>query len=93
VEVQNVLIASGNIGDTMTDYDITQGIWYNDTYIGTLGEPRSIRILICPECENHNHGGTQYYDCKNVFYMTDRNGVKSSVAQCQCYSKEHGVRC
>jgi hypothetical protein len=48
VEVQNVLIASGNIGDTMTDYDITQGIWYNDTYIGTLGV-QSVRITITVE--------------------------------------------
>jgi hypothetical protein len=75
---------------TMTDYDITMGIWVTETSYTV-----PYKYMVCPECEKHDHdtNGCKHLDCKNVFYMTDKNGVRSSVAQCQCYSKEHGVRC
>jgi hypothetical protein len=45
--------------------------------------------LICPECRDHEQGyAREVMDCKNVY--TDEKG--NIEGQCNCYSKEHGVR-
>ena len=47
---------------------------------------------ICKECLEHYNPNDdnihKYFDCKNVFYDKD----KKQRGQCQCYSKEHGMR-
>lgn len=43
---------------------------------------------ICPDCANHEQGGSsEFYDCKNVFVKDGK-----TVGQCCCYSPTHGKR-
>jgi hypothetical protein len=52
-----------------------------------------ITIIICPDCANHPQGGTEFNDCKNLFWRGkyDIDG-KKIVSQCCCYSEAHGER-
>ena len=73
------------------DFDVSEAIWRKVK--SEYGNMNDYYIPICPDCEKHEQEASDdYIDCKNVFTHQDKNGVMAIWGQCNCYSKEHGVR-
>lgn len=73
----------------MTSYNIIKA-----QYIWDVTGTNEIRV--CPECAYHTQRTTEEcHDCKNTFHtnvVRDGRIKQLVVGQCQCYSKEHGMR-
>ena len=52
-------------------------------------EINGVKKPICPACIGHRQIEPNRNDCKNVFFMTNKDGSKEVVGQCCCYSEEH----
>jgi len=57
---------------------------YNDEDCFYYHSDSKARTIRCPECKEHGEDIMTRGDCKNLIKMPD-----GSIAQCQCYSKEH----
>ena len=49
--------------------------------------------FICKNCREHKQVDPfKVHDCKVLIYDTTKDGKVIALGQCNCYSKEHGLR-
>ena len=52
-----------------------------------------VKVPICPDCINHEQGEPEdVLDCKNLYVNKYKDEKVIERGQCNCWSKEHGMR-
>ncbi len=67
---------------------------YKEEEMITIKNSNGCDIKICPECKDHERGEPmEVHDCKNTYGLLEyEKGKFCAKGQCQCWSKEHGIR-